>query len=80
MAIFVFCKDFVDISYENSHIHTKRLNVAAAYLFLKYSFILVSGFFFPIDGTLILTTSELQNLLCFLYRLNQPLWKIDVIA
>ena len=35
MAASVFCKDFVDISYENSHTHTRRFFVAAAYLFLK---------------------------------------------
>ena len=40
-------KNFVGISYENSHAHTRRLNVAAAYLFLKYNFILVCGMFFP---------------------------------
>ena len=58
VAASVFCKDFVDISYENSHTHTRRLYVAAAYLFLNYNFILVCGMLFPIDGTLTLTTSE----------------------
>ena len=47
VAAFIFCKDFVDISYENSHTHTRRLNVAAAYLFIKYNFILVCGMSFP---------------------------------
>ena len=43
----VFYKNFVDISYENSHTHTRRLNVAAAYLFLTFNFILVCGMSFP---------------------------------
>ena len=46
VAAFVFCKDFVDISYKNSHTHTRRLNVAVAYLLIKYNFILVCGLFF----------------------------------
>ena len=33
----VFYKDFADISCENSHAHIRRLNAAAAYLFLNYS-------------------------------------------
>ena len=41
VAASVFCKDFVDISYENSHIRTRRLYVSAAYLFPKCNFILV---------------------------------------
>ena len=36
VAASVFCKDFVDITYENSHAHTRRLNVAAAYLLVKF--------------------------------------------
>ena len=35
VAASVFRKDFVDISYENSHTHTRGFYVAAAYLFLK---------------------------------------------
>ena len=46
VAAFIFCKDSVDISYENSHTHTRKLNVVAAYLFIKYNFILVCGMFF----------------------------------
>ena len=46
VAAYVFYKDFVNISYENSHTHTGRLYVAAAYLFLKYNFILVCGMSF----------------------------------
>ena len=40
----VFCMNFVDISYNNCH--TRRLYVAAAYLCLKYKFILVCGMSF----------------------------------
>ena len=58
MTASVLCKDVFDISYENSHTHTRRLYVAAAYLFLKCNFILVCGMFFLIDGTFILTTFE----------------------
>ena len=35
VAASVFYKDFVDISYENSHTRTRRLYVAAAYYFLN---------------------------------------------
>ena len=44
VAASVFCMDFVDISYDNCH--TRRLYVAAAYLCLKYNFILVCGMSF----------------------------------
>ena len=43
---YVFYMDVINISYENSHIHTGILYMAAAYLFLKYNV--------PIDGTLML--------------------------
>ena len=43
---YIFCKDFVKISYENSYTHTRRFYVAAVYLFLKYNFILVCAMSF----------------------------------
>ena len=80
VSAFVFRKDFIDISYENSHTHSRRLNVAAAYLFLKCMFILVSGFFPNWWDTYINYIRMFQNLLRFLYRLNQALWEIHGIA
>ena len=41
VATFVFCMDFVDISYDNCH--TRTLCVEASYLYFKYNFILVCG-------------------------------------
>ena len=52
-AASILCTDFVDISYEDSHTHARRLYVAAANLFLKSNFILVCGMFFLIDGNVI---------------------------
>ena len=68
-------KGFVDISYEDSHTHIRRLYVAAAYVFLKRNFFLVFEMFFLIAGTLNYFR-VLQNLLYFHYCLCQPLWKI----
>ena len=47
MPAYVFCMDFVDIIYENSHAQTRWHHVAAAYLFLICNFILVGGMSFP---------------------------------
>ena len=58
MAAAVLCKNFVNISYENSHTHTSELYLAAAYLYLKCNFILVCGMPFLIYGTLTLATLE----------------------
>ena len=57
MATSLLCKDFVDINYEDSHTHSRRLYVAAAYLFVKCNFIMVCGMFLLIDGTLTIDTS-----------------------
>ena len=80
MAASVLCKDFVNISYEYSRTHTRGLYVAAAYLYLKFNFILVCGMSFLIYGTLTLTTLECYGVYCFHYRLYQPLWKIHGIT
>ena len=39
MAASIFCKGFVDISYENASFLMLEDYVAAAYLFLNYNFI-----------------------------------------
>ena len=46
VAVFVFSNDFVNITYENFHSYTRKLNAAATYLFLKCNFILVSAMCF----------------------------------
>ena len=68
VAASVFWKDFVSISYESSHTHTRRLYVAATYLFLNYNFILVCGMYFP-DwwDTYKLTTSECYRIYSVFY-------------
>ena len=78
-----FCilrKDFVDIGYENSHAHTRRLCVAAANLFLKIQFHLwFVECLFLIVGT-DRFPSDVEFTPCFPYRLNPPLYKIHGIA
>ena len=82
-AASVFSKDFFDIGYENSHTRTKRLYVSAAYLFFKNIPFWFAECISLIDGTLTLANyflSVKEFTLRFLYRLNQPLWKIHGIA
>ena len=80
MASFIFCKNFVDIIYENFHAHARRLYVAAAYLFLNYKFILVWKMPFSDWWDTKLLQSITEFTLCFLYRLNESFWKIHGIA
>ena len=67
VAASVFCKDFVNISYDNSHTHTRRLFVDAACLFLKYTFrfIYEMSFFYWWD-TYSNYLKVIQNFLCVL--------------
>ena len=58
VATSVLSKDFLDVSYENSHIHARRLFVAEALIYFLNA---ISFWFvecFPVDRTLTLTTLE----------------------
>ena len=80
VAVFVFCKDFVDMRIL-IFILEDTMWLQRIYFLNTISFWFVE-YLFSTDGTLTLANyfRVLQNSLCFLYRLNQPLWKIHGIA